>query len=404
MTQAKKLCLAALLLLPLLSGCRSAQTTSAILYMEEQKYDKAVAVLHEALEYNPEEADAFYYLGEAHSKLAEVAISDNRYLEAKENYEIAYRNYMRAAELDPQQFAENAQLAIQHNYTLRSNEAKNEYQARYYEAAEGFFRLAYAALPDSIAPIKNIARMKIQQAGENANDPKLLGEALDLLDQVLAVRPDAYELLADKANVLAKLGRSEEANAIYDGLLTDHPNDTALLIDIANLAVQDRRLERAADLYIRLIDLLEKDGKPENDEDIKPLMTQAAGWLADDEIRRYDEAIDLYKRALQLELVPEQQTLFGRLQAHYKFGKSLLNQAETEADPTRKADLQARANAQFTEGVNVGNATVEQFFDCAYCYYYLALCQGELGDAKASEINFQKYFDLQNVGGGGSGQ
>ena len=401
MTQLKRLSLAALFLLPLLPGCRSAQTTSAILYMEERKYDKAVSVLHEALEYNPEEADAFYYLGEAHSKLAEVAIAENRFPDAKRNYETAYQNYKRAAELDSAQFAQNVEASLLHNYVSRSRDGKIEYEARYYEAAEGFFRLAYASLPDSIAPIKNIARMKIQQAGENANDPKLLGEALDLLDQVLASKPDAYELLADKASVLAKLQRSEEANAIYANLLAEHPDDTGLLIDIATLAIQDRQLERAADLYVRLIRLLQNDGKPENDEQIKNLMTQAAAWLAGDEIGRYAEAIDLFKEALQLQLIPEQSTLFGRLQAHYKYGKLLRNQAEAEADPDKKLSLQEQAKIQFTEGVNVGIPTVEQFFDCGFCYYYLALCQGELGDAKASEVNFQKYFDLQTPAGGG---
>lgn len=402
MTQVKRLCLAALLLLPLLAGCRSAQTTSAILYMEEQKYDKAVKVLHEALEYNPEEADAFYYLGEAHSKLAEVAISENKYLDAKQNYETAYKYYQRAAELDPVHFKESAAVATQQNYVTRHNDAKVQLGSKQYEAAEGFFRLAYAALPDSVAPIKNLARMKIVQAAESNNDTTLLNEALELLDQVLAERPDAYELNADKANVLARLGRSDEANAIYEKLLAEHPQDSALLIDIANLAVKDQQMERAADLYIRLIDVLEKDGNPENDTQIKDLMTQAAGWLAMDNVHRYPEAIDLYKRALQLELITSEETMLGRLQAHYRYGGWLKRQADLESDAARKADLEAQARTQFTEGVSVGNAAVENFFQCHFCYLFLSRCQAELGDFAAAELNFNKYMELQNAGGAGT--
>lgn len=399
MTQVRSYFLAvAPLLLVLLAGCRSAQTTSAILYMEEQKYDKAINVLHEALEYNPEEADAFYFLGEAHSKKAEVCISENSFAEAKQNYEMAYRYYNRARELRPEQFNEDVQNSLLHNYTLRSNDAKNEYASRYYEAAEGQFRLAYAALPDSIAPIKNIARMKIRQASESGNDPKLLGEAVDLIDQVLAVRPGAYELLADKANVLARLDRSDEANAIYENLLTEHPDDTALLADIINLSVQSQKLERAADLSIHLIDLLEKDGDPTNDGEIKAMMVQSATWLAQEDIQRYPEAIDLYKRALQLELIPEQETLFRRLQTHFNYGSWLKRKAGAEPDAARQAELMAQAREQFAQGVEVGNVTVEQFFDCAFCYYYLANCQNELGDSKAAEINMKKYFDLQDAG------
>jgi tetratricopeptide (TPR) repeat protein len=401
MTRMRSLCLSTLLLLMALAGCRSAQTTSAILYMDEQKYDKAVKVLHEALEYNPEEADAFYYLGEAHSKLAEVAISENKFADARQNYEMAYGYYNKARALMPEQFKENVELALLHNYTLRNNDAKTEYQGRYYEAAEGFFRLAYASLPDSIAPIKNIAVMKIKQANENNNDPAILGEAITLLDEVLRQRPGAYDLLADKANVLAKLGRSEEATRIYDDLLREHGNDAPLLVDMANLAMQDGNLERAADLSIRLINLLENDGNPENDTDLKSLMVQSAGWLAQKDIRRYPEALDLYKRALQLELVPEQETMLGRLLTHYDFALFLKQQAAEAVDPSARTELENQARTQFSEGVDVGNAAVDAFFDCANCYLILARCQFEMGDYKAGEASSLKFNELQGAGSGG---
>ena len=401
MTRMRSLCLSTLLLLMALAGCRSAQTTSAILYMEEQKYDKAVKVLHEALEYNPEEADAFYFLGEAHSKLAEVAISENKFAVARQNYEMAYGYYNKARALQPEQFKENVELALLHNYTLRNNDAKTEYAGRFYEAAEGFFQLAYASLPDSIAPIKNIAIMKIKQANENNNDPAILGAALTLLDDVLRQRPGAYDLLADKANVLAKLGRSDEATQIYDDLLREHGTDAALLIDMANLAVQDGKLERAADLSIRLINVLENDGNPENDTEIKSLMVQSAGWLAQKDIHRYPEALDLYKRALQLQLLPEQETMVGRLLTHHSYGISLKLQAAEAVDPSARAELESQARAQFGEGVNVGNAAVDAFFDCANCYLLLARCQFETGDNKASEANMMKFNELQASRSGG---
>lgn len=401
MTRMRSLCLSTLLLLMALAGCRSAQTTSAILYMEEQKYDKAVKVLHEALEYNPEEADAFYFLGEAHSKLAEVAISENKFADARQNYEMAYGYYNKARTLQPEQFKENVELALLHNYTLRNNDAKTEYAGRFYEAAEGFFQLAYAALPDSISPIKNIAIMKIKQANENNNDPAILETALTLLDDVLKQRPGAYDLLADKANVLAKLGRSDEATRIYDDLLREHGNDASLLIDMTNLAVQDSKLERAADLSIRLIDLLENDGNPENDTELKNLMVQSAGWLAQKDIHRYSEALDLYKRALQLELVPEQETMLGQLLAHYDFALFLKQQAAEAVDPSAKTELESQARAQFGEGVNVGNAAVDAFFDCANCYLILARCQFEMGDYKAGEISTLKFNELRAAGSGG---
>ena len=96
------------------------------------------------------------------------------------------------------------ETALLYNYSSRSNQGKLDYQAGWFEQAEGHFRLAYAALPDSIAPIKNIAGMKMQQAmtAENETEKRALyNEALDLLDQVLASNPDAYLLMAGQRSV-----------------------------------------------------------------------------------------------------------------------------------------------------------------------------------------------------------
>ena len=96
MTRVRFILLAGLLVLvslAVLAGCRSAHTTSAILYIDEQNYDKAVQVIHEGFQYNDNEPDAYYYLGEAYSHLGENAVQDDDYLEAKKNYELAYEAY-----------------------------------------------------------------------------------------------------------------------------------------------------------------------------------------------------------------------------------------------------------------------------------------------------------------------
>jgi len=73
-----------------LTGCRSAHVTSSILYIDQTLYTKAITVLHEGLEYSPDEAEAFFYLGEAHSKRSELAIRENDFLGATESGIAAY--------------------------------------------------------------------------------------------------------------------------------------------------------------------------------------------------------------------------------------------------------------------------------------------------------------------------
>jgi len=185
MTKVRFILLAGLLVLAGfsgLAGCRSAHTTSAILYIDEQNYDKAVEVIHEGFEYRDDEPDAFYYLAEAHSHLAEEAVEDDDFDEAKKNYELAYEAYRRAEELDPAGFEDKVETALTYNYNNRIRQASLDWQESYYEQAEGHLRLAFAALPDSMTPIKNIARMKMQQAAvaESERSNELFGESLDL--------------------------------------------------------------------------------------------------------------------------------------------------------------------------------------------------------------------------------
>ena len=103
-------------------GCRSAHVTSAILYIDQQMYQRAVDVLHEGLEYSPDEPEAFFYLGESHSHLAEEAVGENDYLAAKLNYEKAYDYYLKALALDPA-LSTRVQESLDYNYLQRSKDA-----------------------------------------------------------------------------------------------------------------------------------------------------------------------------------------------------------------------------------------------------------------------------------------
>ncbi|RKZ11693.1 hypothetical protein DRQ53_15690, partial [bacterium] len=303
MTQVRIILLAGLLVLAGLSGmagCRSAHTTSAILYIDEQNYDKAVQVIHEGFEFRDDEPDAFYYLGEAYSHLAEEAVENDDYFEASKNYQAAYAAYGRADSLDPGEFTDKVEQAVIYNYNNRVRQAKLDWDEDYFEQAEGHMRLAYAALPDSMTPIKNIARMKMQMSQDERyleNKEELLLEALTLLDQVLLQNPEAYDLQLNKANVLAALGRNDEAKQIFDTLLAEHGDDTGLLIDIANLAIDDGDYSRAADFYVQVVDLNEADTDANNDADNKGMLVSAGTWYSSPNIGRFDDAIVVLDRA-----------------------------------------------------------------------------------------------------------
>lgn len=384
-----------------LAGCRSAHTTSAILYIADQNYDRAVNVIHEGFEFSKNEPDAYFYLGEAHSHLAEEAVAKDNYAEALKNYELAYRSYKRAIEIDPKNWTEQADESLAYNYRTRLLQAKTDWDNRYYEQAEGHMRLAYATLPDSLTPIKSIARMKIQMAesGEYATQKdSLLTEALDLLDQVLKANPDAYSLQLDKAYVLAALGRTDQADGIYTELLAAHGDDTDLLRQVASLAIDQKNYERAADYYIKVVDLFEKDTDAGNDGDNIAMLVSAGTWYARTDIGRYEDAIRALDRAANLEPFPTEGTMLARLRTYYNFGKHEKDLAANETDPVLKQQKQDAATATFRRAVEIGGAMTNQFVANAQGFLYLSMAQIELGDFTAAETN-SKTFEQLSAGG-----
>jgi hypothetical protein len=88
--------------------------------------------------------------------------------------------------------------------------------------------------------------------------------------------------------------------------------------------------------------------------------------------------------------------MLTRLQTYYQYGKSLEGEAAAATDPQRKTELQQQADAQFQRGVEIGNALTNLYVNSAQGYLFLSLCQVELGDLTAAELNQKKYEDLQS--------
>lgn len=400
MTRVRFILLAGLLLLIAasgLSGCRSAHTTSAILYIDEQNYDKAVQVIHEGFQFQDDEPDAYYYLAEAYSHLAEVAVENDNFDEASKNYGLAYEAYKRAEELDPAKWVKEVNRSLKYNYGNRIRQASLDWDEGYYEQAEGHLRLAYAALPDSLTPVKNIARMKMQMADEVEDPAKkesLLTDALVLIDQALAANPQAYNLKVDKANILSGLGRNDEARSIFDNLLAEHGEDTSLLLDIANLASADGDFARAADFYVRVVDLYEGDTDASNDDQNKEMLLIAGSWYSVTAIGRYDDALAVLDRAANLELLPTFKTMLLRQKTFYKYAKKLKDDSIAEVDPVVKAEMDTHSKELFRRAVEIGIATTNNFPNESEGFLYLSMSQVEIGEYTASDANYKTYQEL----------
>ena len=387
-----------LLGLAMLAGCRSAHTTSAILYIEQEEYQKAIDVIDEGMQFNPDDPEGFYYQGEAYSRMAQQAIDENEYFEAKTAFGSAYDKYNLALEMDPEAMSERVTEALEINYRNTLREGTSMWQDEYYEEAEGFYRLAYAALPDSLVSIKNIASMKIQQAEISPADSAsmLRNEALELLEQVLVDKPDAYRLRADKAYVLTQLDRTDEAQVIYDELLRDHSDDPTLLMDVVGLYTRQQRYGEAGELYLQVADIYLNDTDPANDDQLKGLYSEAGFnfQTATD----YPRALEAYGLANEQD-VNDTQIMSYRVQIHLQHGQQLMLSAAQSSvtDPQQSGQLEAEGKATLQRGVEVGNALVAMAPNNADAFLYLAQIQALLGEVAASTQNMQTYEELSGI-------
>jgi tetratricopeptide (TPR) repeat protein len=304
--------------------------------------------------------------------------------------------------MDPENWAEPVTEALEINYTNAKREGLSNWREQHFEEAEGFFRLAFAALPDSLDSIKQIAGMKIQQAelasgdGDQEKARGFRNEALDMLDQVLADNPGAYRLRADKAYVLTQLDRTDEAQRIYEELLRDHADDPELLLDVVSLYSKQTRYVEAGDLFMRVADIYFNDDNPANDAKLKGMYSEA-GYnyqLAEE----YPRAIDAYNKANQID-VNDASLMARRVQLNLAQGTRLVTrsaQLMTE-DAARAAELETEARTYLQRAVDVGNALVDIDPSNADGYYFLAQAQAALGDSAASLENMKTYNELMGI-------
>jgi len=405
MTKMRLFLLAGLLAAAAVAGCRSAHTTAAILYIDQQKYDKAIDAIHEGFQYRDNEPDAYFYLGEAYSNKAEESVDEDRYEEAMKNYGLAYEAYQKAIALDPEDWKEKIvgkDGSLAYNYRNRIRQAQLDWNEGYYEQAEGHLRLAYAAWPDSVTPIKSIARMKMQMAAKDTfadQREELLSQALNLLDQILASKPEAYELRVDKANVLDALGRDDEARTMYEELLAQHGNDTHLLLSMADLAREQQDYSKSADYFVKVVDLNEGDTDAGNDKENKSMLVQAGVMYGTPSVGRYADAVKVLDRAANMEINPEERTMLLRLQTYFQYGMSLVDKGQAETDPAALQQIKDQVNGLFQRAVEIGNAMTNLFPTNADGFFYLSAAQFQLGDYDAATVNNKTYEELSGNNG-----
>lgn len=288
-------------LLVLLSGCKSVETTSAILHNEAGRHDLAIEKASEALAKNPKDAEAHFQLGVAYSKLDSVGL--------------AYEHFTESATLDPKReklVTDN----IQSNFARHYNQALNLQRENDPAATAEEFKLATKADPGQARGFFMLGRT---YADMGDNDPSYYDKAVEALDQVLVLTSPSDKHYTDALGIagetLAKAGKPEEAVSRFTRLVEEDPTNYSVIENIGyqRLDAQDWK---GAIVFMELAHVARSKIDAENFDLLYNVgVSHYQLGRANEDPEELAKAVEWYEKALEIE--PEEPTtMFNILVAH----------------------------------------------------------------------------------------
>ncbi len=289
-----------LVLVAVIGGCKSKETTSAMLHNDADRPDLAIETAKEGLAKDPNDAEAYFQLGVAYSKLDSVGL--------------AYQDFTRSAELEPkrlQMVNDNIQSNFAKHYNLGLNLSRDENM----EGAAAEFEKATMADPRQS---KGYFMLGSAYERLGRQDPEYYPKAIEAFDKVLDLSTPAdknyIEALSLAGEVFARMGQPEEAISRFNRLVEEDPTNYRVIEKIGydlldakdwagaavflELSAQARAKIGAEDfnLYYNMGVASFQSGRRQGDEP------------ADLEVLA--KAVDFYEQALELQ-PDEPQTVFN---------------------------------------------------------------------------------------------
>jgi tetratricopeptide (TPR) repeat protein len=288
----------ACVLVALIGGCKSKETTSAMLHNDAGRPDLAIETAKQALEKDPNDAEAYFQLGVAYSQLDSVAL--------------AYSEFRKVAELDPKREQitnDNIQSNFAKHYNRGINLAKDDPSL-----AAPEFKMATLADPRQSRGFYSLA-ISYEKMGET--DPTYYEGAIAAFDQVLQLSSPAdkhyIDALSHAGEILAKTGEPEEAISRFTRLVEEDPTNYRVIEKIGYDRLDLKDWQGAAVFLELSAQARSKVGA----DDFNLYYNIGVAYF---QTRKEDEqalakAVDYYQRALEIQ-PDEPQTVFNILVAY----------------------------------------------------------------------------------------
>lgn len=320
-----KMAVLALLLVGFIAGCGGdPNIESAKLNIRNKDYNKAIESAQSALQANPENAEAYYYMGLAYSEKALlesvydreefIASSRENLLKAKELYEqqelntselrnvpvlidfmwrVEYNDAIELLDFDREQHADTLNMAIRH---LENAATANPDSAMTYDVlAELYYRKD--DLPGAISSVNKSLEVasdddlsryyRLAFFYQQANEPDKI---IDIMTRAYNIWPDDIEVVQELAYAYMRVGRTEDATDIVNDLINRQPDNAEYRVIYGTqlyqnvLTINDELSSNLESLYDKTRELNQAKSQRSPDQNV---ITQLEG-----DIDRLETAIE----------------------------------------------------------------------------------------------------------------
>jgi tetratricopeptide (TPR) repeat protein len=228
-------------------GCQSQELTSAKVYIQQKDYAKAEYNFLTALDVEPENPEVPYLLAVEIYANKNSGLTD--YVKAKKYYDETLKRDKSYLPDNMKQFRNQLYGATFNSAVAAYNKViRNESTNRDADLAEAikFFDLATELKPaDPKAPIQ-VARIYSELMNDNVS-------AIKKLDKAIANAPKNPDLKAEKARILAKDNRVDEALIMFDEAFEADSKNMAIGLRYAQFLFEQGLYEKSANVYNMLI-------------------------------------------------------------------------------------------------------------------------------------------------------
>ncbi|UCC80316.1 MAG: tetratricopeptide repeat protein [Candidatus Zixiibacteriota bacterium] len=261
-----------------LSGCANKWVTSGKIAMNGKNYDKAISDFKKALEENPDNGEAHYYLAVCY--------------EEREDYEEMLRHLELAETLYPKKAGDMKDLR-QEGWTKLFESGRGKAEEEKWEESREDFLLGSRILPSRYEAFSNLGF--VWQHLDN-ND-----SAFFYYSRAYEIAPDEMLVLENFANLCYNAGRYDRAHDLYKEILEKDPGHAGAMARLGDIYGEKKEFQTAIGYYNQALDI---------EQDNCNLWFRL-GVLYFQEIKDNDSAINAFGRAV--ELCPEDKDAFINL-------------------------------------------------------------------------------------------